>query len=440
MSADEIKPYTCSNFSDVKSWPWGPPRYRSMFAGPCCLRHPVTPVPPPPPPSPPPLPPPPPPPPTPSPPPPAPSRWARLANTDCGHFDVKAPECADGNRTVEELEACCDTAALCVGFNTHGYLKGVGCADHTKHANGVDLYLRKSQVTLKLDDDNVTASPLVILTLLIDDLGYYDTKVNNPAAPTPTIGKLADQGLRLDRHYAYWYCSPTRRSFLSGRYPAHIGNGQADICSNVLPLNFTLLSEKLKEANFACHMIGKGHIGYETEDHLPINRGFDSYAGYLWGGESYTGGNHSIRTFTKDFWHDHKPGDDVCDSVLYSTNWYSRRAVNIIDTHDVTQPLWVHLAYQAVHAPYEDVLDFEKLPYKSSFCGGDSQKTCTKYGSMLSVLDAGIANVTDALRQRALWNSTLVLFVSDNGGTGAGNNYPLRYHKQISDLCAPAPC
>ena len=152
MSADEIKPYTCSNFSDVKSWPWGPPRYRSMFAGPCCLRHPVTPVPPPPPPSPPPLPPPPPPPPTPSPPPPAPSRWARLANTDCGHFDVKAPECADGNRTVEELEACCDTAALCVGFNTHGYLKGVGCADHTKHANGVDLYLRKSQVTLKLDD------------------------------------------------------------------------------------------------------------------------------------------------------------------------------------------------------------------------------------------------------------------------------------------------
>ena len=178
-----------------------------------------------------------------------------------------------------------------------------------------------------------TKGPQVILTLLIDDLGYFDTSVWNPAAPTPTIGSLANEGLRLERQYAYWYCSPTRRSFLSGRFPAHIGNGQADICSNIFSLNFTLLSEKLKQARFNCHMIGKGHLGYETEDHLPINRGFDSYVGYLWGGESYVGGNHSIRTFTKDFWHDHKAGDDLVDEVYYSTNFYSRRAVSIIEAH-----------------------------------------------------------------------------------------------------------
>lgn len=118
---------------------------------------------------------------------------------------------------------------------------------------------------------NVTSGPQVIVTLLIDDLGYYDTSVWNPAAPTPTIGALADEGLRLDRQYTYWYCSPTRRSFLSGRFPAHIGGGQADICSNILSLNFTLLSDKLKQAKFNCHMIGKGHLGYETEDHLPTN-------------------------------------------------------------------------------------------------------------------------------------------------------------------------
>jgi len=271
--------------------------------------------------------------------------------------------------------------------------------------------------------------PKVILTLMVDDLGYYDTAVNNPLAPTPHVGKLADQGLRLDRHYTYWFCSPTRRSFLSGRFPAHISGGQADICSNLLPLNFTLLSEKLKRGGFASHFVGKGHLGHQTVDHLPINRGFDSHAGYLWGGESYSYGNHSILNFTKDFWHDHLPGDELVDDVYYSTNWYTERAISIIESHDFTQPLWLHLAYQAVHGPFEDTPEWEQIPYKPDFCEGAGQHKCKIYGDMLAVLDSGIGNVTGALQRKGLWNETLLLFVSDNGGTGPGNNYPLRGEK-----------
>jgi arylsulfatase A-like enzyme len=49
-----------------------------------------------------------------------------------------------------------------------------------------------------------------LLSIIVDDLGGYDTQVNNPAAPTPTIGALATSGIRLNRHYVYMYCSPTR--------------------------------------------------------------------------------------------------------------------------------------------------------------------------------------------------------------------------------------
>ena len=73
--------------------------------------------------------------------------------------------------------------------------------------------------------------------------------------------------------------SSSGRSFLSGRFPVHGGTGQAMACSNWLPLNFTLLSGKLWQAGFANHFIGKGHLGYQTTDHLPINRGFDSHVG-----------------------------------------------------------------------------------------------------------------------------------------------------------------
>ena len=83
-------------------------------------------------------------------------------------------------------------------------------------------------------------------------------------------------------------CSPTRRSFLSGRFPIHITGSQAPTCSNFLPIQMTLLPAKLKTADYevrsvsiralerarrACfragslrfprcqtHMIGKGHL------------------------------------------------------------------------------------------------------------------------------------------------------------------------------------
>lgn len=54
--------------------------------------------------------------------------------------------------------------------------------------------------------------PPHLVFVLADDLGFFDTSVYNPVAPTPTLAKLAGEGIRLDRHYVYRYCSPTRRS------------------------------------------------------------------------------------------------------------------------------------------------------------------------------------------------------------------------------------
>ena len=83
----------------------------------------------------------------------------------------------------------------------------------------------------------------------------------------------------------------------------HITGSQPPTCSNFLPLQFTLLPQKLKEADYETHMaspcprhpptlhhnhfhlftylaqVGKGHLGYMTMDHLPANRGFDTHLG-----------------------------------------------------------------------------------------------------------------------------------------------------------------
>lgn len=59
------------------------------------------------------------------------------------------------------------------------------------------------------------APPKAIVTILIDDLGSYDTAVNNPDIGwlTPNLEKLSHgEGLRLSRFYVNKFCSPTRRS------------------------------------------------------------------------------------------------------------------------------------------------------------------------------------------------------------------------------------
>jgi hypothetical protein len=162
----------------------------------------------------------------------------------------------------------------------------------------------------------IRAPPTRAGAACLQDLGFADTQVHNPATPTPVLGALAREGVTLMHMHTYMYCSPTRRSILSGRLPVHITGVQADSCTNYLPLQMTLLPAKLKQAGCAFdslpplppppetrgltvlasvravrgHMIGKGHLGYQTTDHLPIHRGFETHLGYLNGAEQYEHG------------------------------------------------------------------------------------------------------------------------------------------------------
>ena len=294
-----------------------------------------------------------------------------------------------------------------------------------------------------------------IMTVLMDDVGWYDTQINNPDSDaTPHIGELADAGIRLSRHYAYSVCSPTRRSILSGRFPVTLGAGQAGVCDDLLPLPFTLLSEKLNRSGYSCHYVGKGHLGYATMDHLPINRGFQTHVGYFHADESYSYGEkgfpdsvaHSHATTTDeadeknrfggpppqpglghpyDMWHGDHAGIDVYPDIFYSTNYYSDRAVSFINQHNGSTPLFIHLPYQCCHSPYGDVPVWERMQPRSTMWN-------PVYADMLHVLDGGLANVTAAWKAAGMWDNLLIIVSSDNGGSttkNTANNYPLRGEK-----------
>ena len=80
-------------------------------------------------------------------------------------------------------------------------------------------------------------------------------------------------------------------------------------------------------------------------------------------------------------------------------------------------PFFLYLAFQNVHWPLE-----APQPYLDRFAnttGGDARRQAV--AAMAAILDDGVRNVTDALKRVGMWESTLLIFVSDNGGPTNGN-------------------
>ena len=59
-----------------------------------------------------------------------------------------------------------------------------------------------------------------IVFVLVDDWGFSEVGFRNPKVKTPNFDDLAKTGLVLNRHYVYMYCSPSRASLLTGRWPS----------------------------------------------------------------------------------------------------------------------------------------------------------------------------------------------------------------------------
>nr|AAF30402.1 sulfatase 1 precursor [Helix pomatia] len=263
-----------------------------------------------------------------------------------------------------------------------------------------------------------------IVFVLADDFGFHDVGYHGSEIHTPTLDALSASGVRLENYYVQPICTPTRSQLMSGRYQIHTGlqHGIINSCQpNALPNDSPTLADKLKESGYATHMVGKWHLGFYKQEYLPWNRGFDTYFGYLNAAEDYFNHNVPWRQVRYLDLRDNN-GPVRNETGQYSAHLFTGKAIDVVQSHNTSKPLFLYLAYQSVHAPLEVP---EKYEHKYRNITDKNRRT---FAGMVSALDEGVANLTQALKDKGLWNNTVLIFSTDNGGQihAGGNNYPLR--------------
>eukprot|EP01061_Rhynchopus_euleeides_P034105 TRINITY_DN57808_c0_g1_i1.p1 TRINITY_DN57808_c0_g1~~TRINITY_DN57808_c0_g1_i1.p1 ORF type:complete len:530 (+),score=186.62 TRINITY_DN57808_c0_g1_i1:57-1646(+) len=281
-----------------------------------------------------------------------------------------------------------------------------------------------------------------ILFIVIDDLGHDDMGFLSevPQVKTPVSDRFASEGKILDNYYVQPSCSPTRSAILSGRIPLHTG------INNYIPVgwpfglspNETTMADMLGKAGYATHAIGKWHLGMYSYAMTPTFRGFDSFYGFYNGGEDYFvhtagGGTNLGYDMRRDTGRRCGRGCSVVDYAAnntYSTTLFTQEAVNVVENHPFGQPLFLYLAYQAVHSPTQ-----APESYVAPYTAQGLKFPRSTYAGMIACLDEGIGNVTSALEARGMLENTLLIFTADNGGPSetcgvqGSSNYPLRGSK-----------
>jgi arylsulfatase A-like enzyme len=167
-----------------------------------------------------------------------------------------------------------------------------------KYPLATELDARKATAPKRFEVTAPKGAPNVVV-FLIDDIGFGHASTFGGAIPTPTLDRLASQGLKYNRFHTTALCSPTRVAILTGRNH-HTNNAGAimEIATafpgntGARPQSVTPLAEILRQNGYSTGAFGKYHETAPWEvsvsgpfDRWPTHSGFDKFYGFI-GGET----------------------------------------------------------------------------------------------------------------------------------------------------------
>ena len=249
-----------------------------------------------------------------------------------------------------------------------------------------------------------------IVFVLCDDLGYGDLGCYGSSIRTPTLDRMAAEGVRFTNFTsADPVCSPSRAALLTGRYPTRVGVPRVLFPQDKdgLALDETTLANSLKSRGYSTMCIGKWHLG-RPDAYLPTSRGFDEYLGIPYSNDMNP---RVLMRNTRVI-----ENDPPLDSL---TQQYTERATKFIEAKK-GGPFFLYMPHTFPHIP---------LGASARFRGKSAQGI---YGDVVEEIDWSVGEIRAALKRAGVEQNTLVMFTSDNGPWYLGSPGKLRGRKNTT--------
>ncbi len=288
-----------------------------------------------------------------------------------------------------------------------------------------------------------------VIIMVADDLGWNDVGYHGGDIDTPSLDRLAREGMQLDHFYTTPICSPTRAALMTARNPMRLGIAYGVVMAwdtiGVHP-DERFMPEAFLEAGYQTGMVGKWHLGHAQQTYHPNERGFEHFYGHLHtevgfyppfanqGGKDFQINGVSV------------PDDQIPEDA-YETFLLADEAQRYIRERDKERPFFLYMPFIAPHTPldapqelqdkYKDI-NTDLAPARSE--DTDRTRRLAKlmlqpsarpmYAAVVDAMDQAVDRVLDTLDEQGIADNTIVLFFSDNGGAaysvGGADNAPLR--------------
>ena len=274
-----------------------------------------------------------------------------------------------------------------------------------------------------------------VIIILADDMGYGDIAAHgNPVIRTPNFDKLHAESARLTDFHVDPTCSPTRAALLTGKYSHRVKVWHTIAAGNHLREGETTMADVFRANGYRTGMFGKWHLGSNLP-YRPIDRGFDEWLGQGDGGTGTTADHFLNDRVNDQYLHNGKwrQIDGWAPEIFFNATIEFARASKKQD-----KPFFAYLATYLPHTP----ITLPDPKWADHHLNKVDRGTAY-FLTAIERIDTMIGRLRDALATEDLARDTILIFLTDNGGTLGVNlfNGGMRGQKgQVYDGGHRVPC
>ena len=246
-----------------------------------------------------------------------------------------------------------------------------------------------------------------VIILLTDDQGYGDLSCHgNPVLKTPNLDRLHDEAVRFSDFHVTPKCTPTRGQLMTGWDALRNGATSVTAGRAVLRRGIPTMPEIFAASGYRTGLFGKWHLG-DNYPYRPMDRGFQESCYFLGWGLSFSAPEFANTYSDGTYLHNgvRKKFTGYCTDL-----WFDRAMAWMKERKANGKPFFCYLPTNVPHGPMQVPDKYANLYRKPGLPAA--------FFGMIANLDENVGRLDAFLRETGLRDNTILIFMTDNGGTG----------------------